>query len=55
MQHQKVSENMMYILFPGALGQDSVYRRKFNAICWRTWFLEQKRKEKKRTCAPVRM
>ena len=49
MQHQKVSENNIYILFPGALGHDLVYRCKFNASCWHTWHLEHERKDKKRT------
>ena len=41
-------KNKIYILFPGALGHDLVYRRKFNASCWRTWHLEHKRKDKKK-------
>ena len=49
-------KNKIYILFPGALGHDLVYRRKFNASCWCTWHLECKRKDKKekeQSCVPV--
>ena len=48
-------KNDIYILFPGALGHDLVYRRKFNASCWHTWHLEHERKGKtKASCAPVK-
>ena len=41
-------KNKIYILFPGALGHDLVYRCKFNASCWHTWHLEHERKDKKK-------
>ena len=41
-------KNKIYILFPGALGHDLVYRHKFNASCWHTWHLEHERKDKKK-------
>ena len=41
-------KNKIYILFPGTLGHELVYRCKFNASCWCTWHLEHQRKDKKR-------
>ena len=40
-------KNKIYILFPGTLGHDLVYRCKFNASCWCTWHLEHERKDTK--------
>ena len=41
-------KNKIYILFPGTLGHDLVYRCKFNASFWCMWHLEHKRKDKKK-------
>ena len=41
-------KNNSYILFPGALYHDLVYRCKFTASCWRMWHLEHERKDKKK-------